>query len=246
MGRSRHEELLGIVHAARRRLRIRQLLHGASVVALAAALLLLVASFGVDQLRFSPWAVIVFRTLVIAGPLALAAWLIARPLLSPVSDSRIALYLEEHAPAHRDLHPIGRKVLQNRRHLEIAPARHHRVSRAHVNTIRIPLAAAPRHQPSHASPHRAGPHQQEGGAHQHGAGQDAAGANHGRLLDAPAVVDRLAALHRVRHQPIHQRRRSGRLPPAPDVLHRAQHASLERRGVLFEIQRDARVRDGRK
>src|SRR3990172_2502090 len=99
MGRSRHEELLGIVHAARRRLRIRQLLHGASVVALAAALLLLVASFGVDQLRFSPWAVIVFRTLVIAGPLALAAWLIARPLLSPVSDSRIALYLEEHAPA---------------------------------------------------------------------------------------------------------------------------------------------------
>src|SRR3972149_1482897 len=68
MGRSRHEELLGIVHAARRRLRIRQLLHGASVVALAAALLLLVASFGVDQLRVSPWAVIVFRPLATASP----------------------------------------------------------------------------------------------------------------------------------------------------------------------------------
>ncbi|MBI3082694.1 MAG: hypothetical protein HYY94_07285, partial [Gemmatimonadetes bacterium] len=99
MDRSQNHELLDIIAGARRRLRVRQLLHGAGIVALAAALLLVVASLGVDQFRFSPWAVVAFRVLVIAGPLALAVWFIARPLLSPVSDSRIALYLEEHAPA---------------------------------------------------------------------------------------------------------------------------------------------------
>lgn len=99
MDRTRHQELLEIIAGARRRLRIRQLLHGASIVALAAALLVVVAALGVDQLRFSPWAVVVFRVLLVLTPLALVAWLVARPLLSPISDPRIALYLEEHAPA---------------------------------------------------------------------------------------------------------------------------------------------------
>ncbi len=99
MDRTRHQELLEIVAGARRRLRMRQLLHGASVVVLAAALLMVLAALGVDQLRFAPWAVMVLRVLVVAAPVGLGVWLIARPLLSPIADSRIALYLEEHAPA---------------------------------------------------------------------------------------------------------------------------------------------------
>ena len=99
MDGTRHQELLEIVAGARRRLRVRQLLHGTSIVVLAAALLLLVGSLGVDQLRFAPWAIVAFRVLMLVVPLGLAAWFIARPLLSPVSDSRTALYVEEHAPA---------------------------------------------------------------------------------------------------------------------------------------------------
>jgi hypothetical protein len=96
--RSNHQLLLDVVRAARRRLRLRQTLHGLSVVAAVVVVLAVLGAYGIDRFRFSPAAVLIFRVLVLAGPVTLAAWLLARPMLSPVSDERIALYLEEHQP----------------------------------------------------------------------------------------------------------------------------------------------------
>ena len=96
---SERETLLALVHTARRRLRIRQALQGSSVAAVIALILALIGSYALDYFRFSPAAVLIFRTLVVALPLGLLAWLVVRPLLSRVPDARVALYLEEHAPA---------------------------------------------------------------------------------------------------------------------------------------------------
>jgi len=80
-------------------LRARQVLHGVSMAALVALGLVLVGSYGLDHFRFSPAAVFLFRSLVVVLPLGLLAWLVVRPLVSAVTDARVALYLEEHAPA---------------------------------------------------------------------------------------------------------------------------------------------------
>ncbi len=99
MERSQREVLLDIVRRARRRLRARQLLHGASVVAATLLVCAVVAAYGADHFRFAPVVVWTARALVVVLPLTLAVWLLARRLVRPVSDLQLALYLEEHAPS---------------------------------------------------------------------------------------------------------------------------------------------------
>ena len=69
------------------------------MVLAAAVALLVVASFGLEALRFSPHAVVAFR---IAGALAfgcLIVFFLVLPLRRWVSDDRVVLYLEEHEPS---------------------------------------------------------------------------------------------------------------------------------------------------
>jgi hypothetical protein len=96
---SQREVLLDIVRGARRRLRARQLLHVASVVAATLLVLSVAAAYGADHFRFAPVVVWLARSLVILVPVGLAVWLLTRHLLQPVSDLQLALYLEEHAPS---------------------------------------------------------------------------------------------------------------------------------------------------
>jgi hypothetical protein len=98
MERSQREVLLDIVRGARRRLRVRQLLYGASIVAAAMLVCAVVAAYGVDHFRLTPAAVWIARGLVVVLPLLLAVRFLGRPLLQRVSDMQLALYLEEHAP----------------------------------------------------------------------------------------------------------------------------------------------------
>jgi hypothetical protein len=96
---SAQEELRQVVRTVRNRWRLRVFLRGAVIFVLTTILILMVASYGIDRLRFDDTAVLVFRVLsylVIGG---VGVWFLIRPQLTDVSDERVALYLEEHEPS---------------------------------------------------------------------------------------------------------------------------------------------------
>ncbi len=95
-------QLSFIVRQVRRRWRMRQILQGAAISLGVGFALFFFATFGIDQLRFAPGAVLVGRVLVWASAAGLLAWFIVRPLLRRVSDEQVALYLEEHEPSLRN------------------------------------------------------------------------------------------------------------------------------------------------
>jgi hypothetical protein len=92
------DRLLAVIRSVRRRWRLRLVLRGVAITGAVALIALLAASFGLEQLRFTPTAVAAFRTVGYAAVLAAAGWFLVRPLLRRVSDARVALYLEEHEP----------------------------------------------------------------------------------------------------------------------------------------------------
>lgn len=92
-------ELLAVIRKARRRWRLRVLLHGLAVVAAGGVLAALVAAWGANQFRLSPAALIAFRTLVWGTVAVLLGWFVARPLGRRITDRQVALYLEEHEPS---------------------------------------------------------------------------------------------------------------------------------------------------
>jgi hypothetical protein len=89
---------MAVIRAARRRWRLRVLLHGLAVVGVGGVLAALVAAWGADHFRFSPAALVVFRTLVWGTVVGLLGWCVVRPLGRRVTDRQVALYLEEHEP----------------------------------------------------------------------------------------------------------------------------------------------------
>ena len=95
----RHEELLEVIREVRARWRTRLLLRGGLVIVGGALLALLLASLGLQTLKFSPGAIIGFRVgllLVFAGLVAL--WFV-RPMRRRVTDMQVALFVEEHEPS---------------------------------------------------------------------------------------------------------------------------------------------------
>jgi hypothetical protein len=71
---------------------------GGAIVLLTGLIALLSASWGIDQARFAPGAILALRIASWAAMACLALFLILRPLLRRVSDEQVALYLEENEP----------------------------------------------------------------------------------------------------------------------------------------------------
>src|SRR5687768_11930376 len=111
-----HEELISVIRDVRRRWRLRLALRGLTLVISVAAVTLLIASFGMERLGFTPQSILVSRVAAYAAILGVAILFLLRPLVRRVPDQRVALYLEEHEPTldaavvsaveQRDVRPV--------------------------------------------------------------------------------------------------------------------------------------------
>src|SRR5690606_30483470 len=81
-------------------------------------------AFVVERMRFSPEAVIWLRVVSWTTLLGSFAFLVLRPLLRPVTDTQVALYLEEHEPS---IEHAGVSPLEASRDDRFSPALSHRV-----------------------------------------------------------------------------------------------------------------------
>jgi hypothetical protein len=96
---SAHGQLLDIIRDVRRRWRLKLLVRGAAILAIAVVAALVVAAWGLQWMRFTPESILAAR-IALAVVVAVAVWfLVARPLLRRVRDEQVALYLEEHEPS---------------------------------------------------------------------------------------------------------------------------------------------------
>src|SRR5688500_13423554 len=93
-----YDELRSVIRDVRRRWRLRLALRGLTWVIGAVAVVLLIASAGMERVGFTPQSILVSRVVAYAVILGVAALFLLRPLVRRVSDQRVALYLEEHEP----------------------------------------------------------------------------------------------------------------------------------------------------
>ena len=91
-------EVLRAIRHVRNRWRLRLALRGVAVLVAAALGTLLASSFGLELFKFDPAAIVTFRVVTYMALLAFGWWLFIRPVSRRVSDERVALYIEEHAP----------------------------------------------------------------------------------------------------------------------------------------------------
>ncbi len=94
-------EMLDVVRSVRRRWRLKLALRGLALTAAAALLTFLASASGLEILRFRPEAIVALRVLLWAVVLAFLIRRALWPLVRPVSDERVALYLEENEPSLR-------------------------------------------------------------------------------------------------------------------------------------------------
>jgi hypothetical protein len=94
----RRSELLDVIRDVRNRWRRRLALRGAVVVVAGTALALLLSASSLEQLRFSAAAIISFRVIAITVFAGLLYAAFVRPMRRRVSDSQVAMYLEESNP----------------------------------------------------------------------------------------------------------------------------------------------------
>src|SRR5688572_29490617 len=92
-------ELEAVVRDVRRRWRLKAALRGGAILAGVAVIATIAGSAAMEHFRFSPAAIAATRAAAWSLLAALAAWLVARPLLRRVSDEQVALYVEEHEPS---------------------------------------------------------------------------------------------------------------------------------------------------
>src|SRR5665213_266473 len=91
-------ELIDVIRRVRNRWRLRLALRGAVIVCAGTIVALLLSASSLESLRFTPAAIITFRILAITIFALLVAFWLVRPLLRHVSDTQVALYLEESDP----------------------------------------------------------------------------------------------------------------------------------------------------
>src|SRR5215470_3515808 len=98
-GSDRRAELIDVIHRVRNRWRLKLALRGAVIVVAGTVLALLLSASSLEALRFSPTAIISFRllALLVFGALLYLGFIL--PLRRQVTDSQVALYLEERDPS---------------------------------------------------------------------------------------------------------------------------------------------------
>src|ERR1700736_2580412 len=91
-------ELIDVIRRVRNRWRLRLALRGAVIVLAGTVAALLLSASSLESLRFTPAAILAFRILAVSVfVLLVSVWLI-RPLRRRVTDTQVALYLEECDP----------------------------------------------------------------------------------------------------------------------------------------------------
>jgi len=92
-------KLAELVRSVRFRWKLRLVLRGLAWSAGVSLIVFLLAAWGLERARFTPEALFWMR-MTAWGTLAVSLLvLVVRPLLRPVTDSQVALYLEEHEPS---------------------------------------------------------------------------------------------------------------------------------------------------
>src|SRR5688500_18192507 len=88
-----HDELMSCSRDVRGRWGLRLALRGLTWVIGATAVVLLVASIGMERLGFTPQSILVSRVVAYVAILGVATLFLVRPLVRRVSDNRVAQYL---------------------------------------------------------------------------------------------------------------------------------------------------------
>jgi len=97
-GSGRRAELVDVIHRVRNRWRLKLALRGAVIVVAGTLLALLLSASSLEALRFSPGAIIAFRVIALLVFAALVGIGLVVPLRRRVTDTQVALYLEECDP----------------------------------------------------------------------------------------------------------------------------------------------------
>jgi len=94
-GSDRRRELIDVIHRVRNRWRLKLALRGAVIVGAGTLIALMSSAAGLEALRFSAASIIAFRVLALLIFGGLVFYGFVRPMRRRVSDSQVALYLEE-------------------------------------------------------------------------------------------------------------------------------------------------------
>ena len=97
-GSDRRAELIDVIHRVRNRWRLKLALRGTVIVVAGTLLALFLSASSLEALRFSPTAIISFRVLALLVFSGLLFVGFVQPLRRRVTDSQVALYLEEKDP----------------------------------------------------------------------------------------------------------------------------------------------------
>ena len=97
-GSAHRTELLNVIRRVRNRWRLKLALRGVVIVVGGTLLALFLSASSLEALRFSPAAIIAFRVIAFGIFGALAYIGLVRPLQRRVTDSQVAMYLEECDP----------------------------------------------------------------------------------------------------------------------------------------------------
>ncbi|MFN8062549.1 MAG: DUF4175 family protein [Vicinamibacterales bacterium] len=90
-----------LLREARRRWRLGRSLRGAAIASSILLATFLIAAWILDWFRFAPGVVLALRIAIVAVVGVAGAWFVGRPSVRRVSDTQVALYIEEHDPELR-------------------------------------------------------------------------------------------------------------------------------------------------
>src|SRR5215471_19627552 len=95
----RRAELLDVIRSVRNRWRQRLAMRGVLLVVTGTLLALFLSASSLEALRFSPGAIIAFRLIAAVWFAGLVWTFLVRPIRREVSDTQVAMYLEENDPS---------------------------------------------------------------------------------------------------------------------------------------------------
>jgi hypothetical protein len=102
LGTDGYPQLVRVVRYVRNRWRLRNALKGAAFLILFGLVAFAISAYGMEQLRYSPWSVRLFRAFTYLALLGLFLRFLYRPLSRRVTDEQVALYMEEHDPSLKE------------------------------------------------------------------------------------------------------------------------------------------------